>query len=338
MPVKLQLAASCLKDMPTPGHAAANPTKNTSAIPKKRHLLEPDVSEWSGLLLNEQEVAVHPVQALDVCMASSSNSIELTPLWPKSGSPSHCMRGGSGGGGGGAWPADHKPSNTKNGGQRAPPPPPPKNQPPPHPPQLPVTSSREFQLQRKQQQQHQELSTNNPRGRLHHPEAAGGTSESKGPAPQPPQSQHSPSNPGHTVTSQPLRNSASVSRGLQVEEDDLIQFNNGQKASLANGSVNGSAGSAALSAVAAGAAVSISTSASVAQLKKQLRSRLSLDQDDDLEADEDEASEEEEETASEHRQTADENMDYLEGLEPCPCYAKCCLDSLISLFCVTVLG
>ena len=206
MPVKLQLAASCLKDMPTPGHAAANPTKNNSAIPK-RHLLEPDVSEWSGLLLNEQEVAVHPVQALDVCMASSSNSIELTPLWPKSGSPSHCMRGGggSGGGGGGAWPADHKPSNTKNGGQRAPPPPPPKNQPPPHPPQLPVTSSREFQLQRKQQQQHQELSTNNPRGRLHHPEAAVGTSETKGPAPQPPQSQNSPSNPGHTVTSQPLR-------------------------------------------------------------------------------------------------------------------------------------
>ena len=91
-------------------------------------------------------------------MASSSNSIELTPLWPKSGSPSHCMRGGSGGGGGGAWPADHKPSNTKNGGQRAPPPPPPKNQPPPHPPQLPVTSSREFQLQRKQQQQHHTVS------------------------------------------------------------------------------------------------------------------------------------------------------------------------------------
>jgi len=86
----------------------------------------------------------------------------------------------------------------------------------------------------------------------------------------------------------------------------------------------------------AGAAVSISTSASVAQLKKQLRSCLSLDQDDDLEADEDEVLEEE--TASEHRQTADENMDYLEGLEPCPCYAKCCLDSLISLFCVTVLG
>ena len=200
MPVKLQLAASCLKDMPTPGHAAAN-AKTTNALPRQRQqLLEPDVSEWSGLLLNEQEVAVHPVQAVDtdVCMASSSNSIELTPLWPKSGSPSHCIRGGSG-----AWPADHKPNNTKNGGQRAPPPPPPKNQPPPHPPQLPVTSSREFQMQRKQQQQ-QELSTNNRR--LHHPEAAGTTSESKGPAPQPPQSQTpQPPNPGHPVTTQPLR-------------------------------------------------------------------------------------------------------------------------------------
>ena len=197
MPVKLQLAASCLKDMPTSGHASAN--TNTSAavsLPRKQHsingLLEPDVSEWSGLLINEQEVAVHPV---DVCMASSSNSIELTPLWPKSGSPSHCMRGG----GGGAWPADHKTSSTKVGGQRAPPPPPPpKNQPPPHPPQLPVTSSREFQLQRKQQQQ-QELSSTN---RRLHPEA-GGTSETKGPAPQPPQSQPLTTNSNHPVTTQP---------------------------------------------------------------------------------------------------------------------------------------
>ena len=61
------------------------------------------------------------------------------------------------------------------------------------------------------------------------------------------------------------RTSASVSRGLQVEEDDLIQFTNGLKVSLANGNAN-----------------AISTSASVAQLKKQLRSRLSLD-DEDLE-------------------------------------------------------
>ena len=36
--------------------------------------------------------------------------------------------------------------------------------------------------------------------------------------------------------------------------------------------------------------------------------------------------------------TSDEQMDYLEALEPCPCYAKCCLDSIITLFCVTLLG
>ena len=191
MPVKLQLAASCLK-APSPGHVGATSSSPTT-----------EESEWSGLLINEQEVAVHvhPVQAVDVCMASSSNSIELTPLWPKSGSPSHCMRGGGGsggvgGGGSGAWPADHKTSNTKANGQRAPPPPPPpKNQPPPHPPQLPITSSREFQLQRKQQQ---ELSSSNNR-RLHPEGGGGGGSESKGPAPQPPTSNV------HPVTSQPLR-------------------------------------------------------------------------------------------------------------------------------------
>ena len=121
------------------------------------------------------------------------------------------------------------------------------------------------------------------------------------------------------------RTSVSVSRGLQVEEDDLIQFNNGLKVSLANGNVVTGGG---------GASAAMSTSVSVAQLKKQLRSRLSLD-DEDLE-DEQEEEEEEDETGS--ARTADEQMDYLESLEPCPCYAKCCLDSLISLFCVTVLG
>ena len=102
-----------------------------------------------------------------------------------------------------------------------------------------------------------------------------------------------------------------------MEEDDLIQFSNGQL--LSNGSVT--------------AAGITSTSASVAQLKKQLRSRLSLDDELDPDLDEDE---EDEETIS--ARTADEQIDYLEGLEPCPCYAKCCLDSIISLFCVTVLG
>ena len=46
MPVNLQLAASCLSDMPSSGHGTGNST-------------EPEVSEWSGLLINEQEVAVH---------------------------------------------------------------------------------------------------------------------------------------------------------------------------------------------------------------------------------------------------------------------------------------
>ena len=46
--------------------------------------------------------------------------------------------------------------------------------------------------------------------------------------------------------------------------------------------------------------------------------------------------EDDEETSS--ARTADEQMDYLESLEPCPCYAKCCLDSIITLFCVTLLG
>ena len=102
----------------------------------------------------------------------------------------------------------------------------------------------------------------------------------------------------------------------------MIQFSNGQNVLLSNGSI------------AAGGAAITSTSASVAQLKKQLRSRLSLD--DELDPDLDEDEDDNEETIS--ARTADEQIDYLEGLEPCPCYAKCCLDSIISLFCVTVLG
>ena len=56
----------------------------------------------------------------------------------------------------------------------------------------------------------------------------------------------------------------------------------------------------------------------------------------DLENANDMEDDDEEETAS--ARTADEQMDYLESLEPCPCYAKCCLDSIITLFCVTLLG
>ena len=107
-----------------------------------------------------------------------------------------------------------------------------------------------------------------------------------------------------------------MSRGLQVEEEDLIQFSNGQKASLANGTASGST--------------------SVAQLKKQLQSRLSIDDDLDPELNLQDDEDDESETAS--ARTADEQMDYLESLEPCLCYAKCCLDSIITLFCVTLLG
>ena len=111
-----------------------------------------------------------------------------------------------------------------------------------------------------------------------------------------------------------------------MEEDDLIQFSNGQKMA------------AAAAIVAAANGGTMATSTSVAQLKKQLRSRLSLDDesgDPDLNLDLDSEAESEETTSA---RTADEQMDYLEGLESCPCYAKCCLDSIISLFCVTVLG
>ncbi len=51
-----------------------------------------------------------------------------------------------------------------------------------------------------------------------------------------------------------------------------------------------------------------------------------------------EMEEEDEEDDDSSARTADEQIDYLEGLEPCPCYAKCCIDSVITLFCVTLLG
>ena len=53
--------------------------------------------------------------------------------------------------------------------------------------------------------------------------------------------------------------------------------------------------------------------------------------------DEEEDEMDEIETGSDCR-THDEQMDYLESLEHCPCYAKCICDSIITLFCVTLLG
>lgn len=51
-----------------------------------------------------------------------------------------------------------------------------------------------------------------------------------------------------------------------------------------------------------------------------------------------EEEDDEEDMEYDSARTADEQIDYLESLEPCPCYAKCCIDSVITLFCVTLLG
>ncbi len=62
-------------------------------------------------------------------------------------------------------------------------------------------------------------------------------------------------------------------------------------------------------------------------------------EDDDFEDGAAERPDEEDRPASpDSVKTADEQMDYLEGLESCPCYAKCCIDSIVTLFCVTLLG
>ena len=137
-------------------------------------------------------------------MASNSNSIELTPLWPKN-SPNHHHRG---------WPADHK---TKN--KPAPPIPtscPPavpqksKNHPPPQPPPLPTTSSKDY-MQRKL---HNEANLRRVAG---HPPTGNynnDDNETKGPAPQPPNSGQQPV--AQTVTSQPLRYLQAVAKTLHT--------------------------------------------------------------------------------------------------------------------------
>ena len=152
--------------------------------PSIRTIPEPDVSEWSELLVNEQEVAT--VGGI-VCMAAS-NAIELTPLWPKNHhSPLHHK----------GWPADHK---GKSGRGTAPQPPPlpsscppavpSKSKNPPPAPPLPATSSREF----RKQQETKRLANG------HGQEQAAPGNEIKGPAPQPPVL-----HPNSPVTSQPLR-------------------------------------------------------------------------------------------------------------------------------------
>lgn len=109
-----------------------------------------------------------------------------------------------------------------------------------------------------------------------------------------------------------------------MEEDDLIQFSNGQKAAaLANGSSN-------------------AATMDLDELKKQLQRRLNVEDDLDgatteLGMDIPEDDDDDDDMASVGH-VDEQQTDYLDSLEPCPCYAKCCLDSLISLFCVTLLG
>jgi len=62
-------------------------------------------------------------------------------------------------------------------------------------------------------------------------------------------------------------------------------------------------------------------------------------ENEDVYEDEDEdEDDDDDDVLSTSARTADEQLDYLEGLEPCPCYARCCIDSVVTLICVTLLG
>ena len=136
--------------------------------------------------------------------------------------------------------------------------------------------------------------------------------------------------------------SNSISRGLQVETEDLIQFSmgcgeaNGLKMYPNNSESNNNVKRDH---------VAIRKQLQQKQLQEQQHSRLTKapievahpgaeGYDDMDEFNIGEFDEGDENSA----RTADEQMDYLESLEPCPCYAKCCIDSVVTLFCVTLLG
>lgn len=76
-----------------------------------------------------------------------------------------------------------------------------------------------------------------------------------------------------------------------------------------------------------------SSSNNVRSVKLNNNANKSAEDDADIPA-EDEM-EMEVEVTSDAERTTEEQMDYL---EKCPCYAKCCIDSIITLFCVTLLG
>ena len=146
-----------------------------------------------------------------------------------------------------------------------------------------------------------------------------------------------------------------MSRGLQVEEQDLIQFSSQQsRTQNTTGSPSNNSTAKLIPPNSNNNNNNIGKSPLGNRSEENADERLSgggktekADGCNDIKAEDDDiegldnnsnecGEEDEEETAS--ARTADEQMDYLESLEPCPCYAKCCLDSIITLFCVTLLG
>ena len=156
--------------------------------------------------------------------------------------------------------------------------------------------------------------------------------------------------------------STSVSRGLQVEEQDLIQFSSQQPRTV-NENPSGSPSSNSTAKLIPSNNNNNNTinNNGKSPLDKRTEDKPderlngngdksdkmgSGDRCDDIKGDDNEGldnnandcGEEDDEEDDSSARTADEQMDYLESLEPCPCYAKCCLDSIITLFCVTLLG
>lgn len=166
------------------------------------------------------------------------------------------------------------------------------------------------------------------------------SSQNKGRAPQPPTpslQQHSnfhrvPSN-SDVIVNQPIRSSSSISRGLQVENEDLIQFSN----------TCHNARHLAPQGLPTNQPLSTMNNNNIEKLDKKRISSADIFDTEDLEnnldyEDEDFYEDLDGTESLSSVRTTEERMEYLESLEKCPCYAKCCIDSVITLFCVTLLG
>ena len=159
--------------------------------------------------------------------------------------------------------------------------------------------------------------------------------------------------------------STSVSRGLQVEEQDLIQFSGHHHQTQNENPSSGSPSNNSTSKLIPPNSNNNNNNNNNGKSPLNKRSQDNVDErlngngdkpdntgghkdkcDDmkenrnDVEGVDNNANdcEEDDDEETSSARTADEQMDYLESLEPCPCYAKCCLDSIITLFCVTLLG